>query len=167
MDRQPLVADAGVASYPQPVPVAVAQPVQPVQPAYAQPAYGAATGYAPQPVVVQQQQPVVVQQTPVVVMQQPAVVVQKPATTTTVSTTVTRSTVQAPARFGEPSVYMTCPHCQQNVNTVTTYKMGGLGWIIVLVMFFFGFWLCMCIPCCVPSLQDVDHTCPNCNARVR
>ena len=119
VDKQPLIADAGVASYPQPVPVAVAQPVQPVQPvqpAYGQPTYGAATAYTqpvvvqqPQPVVMQQpvvvQQPVFVQQTqPVVVMQQPAVVVQKPATTTTVSTTVTRSTVQAPARFGEPYV---------------------------------------------------------------
>merc|ERR1712037_261836 len=143
---------------------------QPVQPGYgaAQPGYGAAAyPPQPQPVVVQQQPAVVVQQQPAIVVQQqqPVVVVQqKPVTT--VTTTVTNNVVRAPARFGEASAFMTCPNCQQNINTRTTYKLGALVWIIVLIMFFFGFWLCICIPCCIPACQDVEHTCPNCNTRL-
>merc|ERR1719460_2021046 len=101
---------------------------------------------------------------PVVVAVQPAVAVAQPVTTTT--TQVNTTTVQTRVVFGESPVTMTDPNTGEQYTTITRYKAGALTWIIVAVLFFFGFWLCMCIPCCIPACQDVDHFHPRTNALV-
>ncbi|XP_054897144.1 cell death-inducing p53-target protein 1 homolog [Poeciliopsis prolifica] len=57
---------------------------------------------------------------------------------------------------------MLCPHCKNNVVTSIEYKVGLLTWIIFGVLLLFC-WPCSCIPFCVNSCKDVQHSCPECN----
>jgi len=69
--------------------------------------------------------------------------------------------VQAPT-FGHRAVQMVCPHCQASITTHTVSEPSALAWILGGLICFVGFWPCACIPCCVDSLQQVTHSCPNC-----
>ncbi|XP_014915769.1 cell death-inducing p53-target protein 1 homolog [Poecilia latipinna] len=57
---------------------------------------------------------------------------------------------------------MLCPHCKNTVVTSIEYKVGMLTWIIFGVLLLFC-WPCSCIPFCVNSCKDVQHSCPQCN----
>ncbi|XP_078683273.1 lipopolysaccharide-induced tumor necrosis factor-alpha factor homolog isoform X1 [Branchiostoma floridae x Branchiostoma belcheri] len=62
-------------------------------------------------------------------------------------------------------VGMECPSCHQQVLTKTEYVKGQLFWVSVLFLCVFGFWLALCfVPCCVKSVKDVRHSCPQCKA---
>jgi len=69
--------------------------------------------------------------------------------------------VQAPS-FGFRPVIMTCPNCQQNITTTTDSEPSALAWVVGAVLCLVGLWPCACIPCCVDSMQQVSHKCPNC-----
>ncbi|XP_067270825.1 lipopolysaccharide-induced tumor necrosis factor-alpha factor homolog-like [Pseudorasbora parva] len=58
----------------------------------------------------------------------------------------------------------TCTHCQQQVLTNVTYKVGTYAWLMCLLIILCGFVLCCClIPFFVKFFKDVYHTCPKCN----
>jgi len=69
--------------------------------------------------------------------------------------------VQAPS-FGHRAVQMVCPHCQASITTKTVSEPSALAWIIGGVLCLVSLWPCACIPCCIDSLQQVTHSCPNC-----
>ena len=70
--------------------------------------------------------------------------------------------VQAP-RFGTRSARMICPYCQCEIETRTRNEgPGAMAWLWGGLLCLLGFGLCACIPCCMDSLSDVSHSCPNC-----
>ena len=72
-------------------------------------------------------------------------------------------TVPAPSLGPHPAT-MVCPGCQSQVTTATSSRPAWSAWLVAGLLCLTGFWPCFCIPCCVPSLQNVDHTCPHCKA---
>jgi len=69
--------------------------------------------------------------------------------------------VQAPS-FGHRPLQIVCPHCQASITTKTVSEPSALAWILGGVLCLTGLWVCACIPCCIDSLQQVTHSCPNC-----
>ncbi|XP_061177376.1 lipopolysaccharide-induced tumor necrosis factor-alpha factor homolog [Saccostrea echinata] len=66
--------------------------------------------------------------------------------------------------FSKP---MVCPYCSSQISTSVEYESGALTWLSAGILCIFGCWLgCCLIPFCMPDLQDVKHTCPNCNKLV-
>lgn len=60
-----------------------------------------------------------------------------------------------------------CPHCHQQVVSLTRFAPGLLTYIVVGTCLLFGGWFgCCLIPFCVDGLKDVYHTCPNCKAMI-
>uniref|UniRef100_A0AAQ4Q0Y7 LITAF domain-containing protein n=2 Tax=Gasterosteus aculeatus aculeatus TaxID=481459 RepID=A0AAQ4Q0Y7_GASAC len=55
-----------------------------------------------------------------------------------------------------------CPNCRNTGMTQLRYINGMLTWLICGVVGIFGFLPCMCIPFCVNSCKDVEHSCPSC-----
>ena len=41
-------------------------------------------------------------------------------------------------RFGESPVMMTCPTCRNTITTNTSRDVGGMAWLLCLVLFFVG-----------------------------
>jgi len=78
---------------------------------------------------------------------------------TTVITQVVH--VQAP-RYGFRPVNMTCPHCNQNITTATQSEPSAMAYVISAVLCVLQLYCCVCIPCCIDSLQSTTHKCPNC-----
>jgi len=68
--------------------------------------------------------------------------------------------------FDQRPVAMTCPHCQAQISTSVSYRVGLLAWLVCLGLAFFGLWLCSFIPFCIPDCKDVVHHCPNCQRMV-
>merc|ERR1712018_440254 len=67
-------------------------------------------------------------------------------------------------QLGPQSCQLTCSNCHSLVNTNIMSETGRKAWIIAAALCFFGCWCCVCLPCCMDGMQDVTHTCPNCNA---
>ena len=120
------------------------------QPPYAAPAYAAsappgAYGYAqqqPQQVIVMQQQ------------QQPEVVVIE-----------TQQTMNM-GGFGRMGPAMcVCPNCRATVSTNVNSEPGAQTWFCFCILLFL-FWPAACLPFCIPSCQDVTHSCPACGVVV-
>eukprot|EP00088_Acartia_fossae_P041330 TRINITY_DN4323_c0_g2_i1.p1 TRINITY_DN4323_c0_g2~~TRINITY_DN4323_c0_g2_i1.p1 ORF type:complete len:192 (-),score=58.53 TRINITY_DN4323_c0_g2_i1:306-815(-) len=65
--------------------------------------------------------------------------------------------------FGFRPINMVCPHCQHNITTSTDGEPSVMAWVIGGVLCALQFYCCMCIPCCIDSLQTVTHKCPNCD----
>ena len=99
---------------------------------------------------------VVYQQAPqvVYVQQQPQVVTQMPPRTY-------NSEARDPFQTN-------CQFCGHSGFTECEGSMGMKVWTAVLVLFvvglFVGFtWLCLCVPCCIPSLYEYKHSCAACH----
>ena len=89
-------------------------------------------------------------------------------------------------QFGREPMHTFCPNCQKNVCTTTTKKTGQSAYLWALVLcccwWFHGicnFWItqktftsftfswCLaCIPCCMDSCKNVEHSCPSCGAQL-
>jgi len=70
-----------------------------------------------------------------------------------------------PIMFASTPVSMTCPHCRASIVTTTQYEVGGMTWLVCMLLFFFTlccFWIAFIIDDC----KDVVHTCPNCRTVV-
>jgi lipopolysaccharide-induced tumor necrosis factor-alpha factor len=64
--------------------------------------------------------------------------------------------------FREFPVQCQCPNCHNSVTSEVTYVTGTLAWLLCLIMFFVGLWICCFIPFCIDSCQDAVHMCPVC-----
>nr|XP_040041861.1 lipopolysaccharide-induced tumor necrosis factor-alpha factor homolog isoform X2 [Gasterosteus aculeatus aculeatus] len=96
-----------------------------------------------QPLQQQVQQPAYIQQQPQFVQPVNQVVVVQPNPTDT-------------------SRQKMCPNCRNTGMTQLRYINGMLTWLICGVVGIFGFLPYMCIPSCVNSCKDVEHSCPSC-----
>lgn len=63
--------------------------------------------------------------------------------------------------FGPRPMNMICYHCQSEIQTRTESEPSATAWVLGIVICLFC-WPLSCIPCCIDSLQDVTHKCPNC-----
>lgn len=72
------------------------------------------------------------------------------------------TTIAAVICFGEVPVAMSCPFCQAQITTGTTYENGDKVWLWMAIFCFLGGLLCFWIPLVMDSLKDVHHHCPNC-----
>ena len=86
----------------------------------------------------------------------------QPGAPTVVVAQPTNVAIVGPPSYGQVPVNITCGNCGANVVTTLEYNMGMLVWLIVGLLFLFGWWLCCWIPCVITSLKDVTHKCPNC-----
>ncbi|XP_035990720.1 lipopolysaccharide-induced tumor necrosis factor-alpha factor homolog isoform X2 [Fundulus heteroclitus] len=111
---------------------------------------------APQPVAQQIPQLVVQQYPQPVIQQYPQPVVQQYPQPVTQQVAPQMRLTDAPGR-------MQCRYCQNTVVTSTEYKVGMCTWLIFGGLCIFGIWPFCLIPFCVPSCQDVQHSCPTCN----
>ena len=64
------------------------------------------------------------------------------------------------------SVFCECPSCGQATHTRVEVENSPMQWIICLIMFIFGLWLCCCIPFCIDSLKGGNHYCSNCGSSI-
>ena len=64
---------------------------------------------------------------------------------------------------GKVPINIPCPNCNVNVRTITEPKTGLLTWVSSIFLCSLG--LC-CLPFCVESLKDTEHSCPACGATV-
>eukprot|EP00347_Sterkiella_histriomuscorum_P015106 403358299 len=61
------------------------------------------------------------------------------------------------------SIHMKCAYCGQDGPTkVNTYN-GAASWGSCVLLFCCGFYLCSCIPLCVPCCKDAEHRCGRCH----
>ncbi|KAJ8299554.1 hypothetical protein KUTeg_023614 [Tegillarca granosa] len=67
-------------------------------------------------------------------------------------------------RYGPDPQLIQCPHCSTQVTTTVMTEAGAITWLASGLICLVGCWLgCCLIPFCINDLQDVKHTCPNCN----
>jgi hypothetical protein len=64
-------------------------------------------------------------------------------------------------QFGPRPMNMICPHCQCQIQTRTDSEPSATAWVLGFVICLIC-WPLSCVPCCIDSLQDVTHQCPNC-----
>jgi len=64
-------------------------------------------------------------------------------------------------QFGPRPMNLICPHCQAQIQTQTDSEPSATAWILGFVICLIC-WPLSCVPCCIDSLQDVTHKCPNC-----
>ncbi|CAI2376424.1 unnamed protein product [Moneuplotes crassus] len=64
------------------------------------------------------------------------------------------------------SVYCECPSCGQATHTRVEHDYSAMQWIICLIMFIVGLWLCCCIPFCIDSMRSGNHYCSNCGSSI-
>jgi hypothetical protein len=64
------------------------------------------------------------------------------------------------------SVYCTCPSCHKATNTRVVTRVGTIAWVLCIIMFLFGFWICCFIPFCIDGMQDGNHYCTNCGSAI-
>merc|ERR1711935_1100765 len=67
--------------------------------------------------------------------------------------------------FGPRPMTMICTQCQSQIVTKTESEPSVTAWILGLVLCCIC-WPLSCVPCCIDSLQDVNHKCPNCNKTI-
>jgi len=67
--------------------------------------------------------------------------------------------------FGPRPMTMICTECQSQIVTRTESEPGVTAWILGLVLCCIC-WPLSCVPCCIDSLQDVTHKCPNCKKTI-
>ncbi|XP_071494244.1 lipopolysaccharide-induced tumor necrosis factor-alpha factor homolog [Diadema antillarum] len=89
-----------------------------------------------------------------------------PAATVIVGQPTTTMVTTVVQHFGDLPTNTKCPNCQNQVTTVVSHEPGTMAWLICLLMFFFGLWLCCFIPFCVDSMQNANHHCPVCKYRI-
>ena len=73
------------------------------------------------------------------------------------------SVTQSSMVYGMDPMHVTCPRCQGQIQTITKTEPSLFTWVIGAVLCMTGMWLCACIPCCIQSLHEVEHKCPNCS----
>ncbi|XP_070495352.1 lipopolysaccharide-induced tumor necrosis factor-alpha factor homolog [Chironomus tepperi] len=96
------------------------------------------------------QQPLITQQ-PMMVPQQPLI---PPRTNVVV--------INQQVIFGENPIAMTCPGCRNQIVTKVSHENNVINHSIALGLCLFGFWCCCCIPYCIDSIKDVNHSCSKC-----
>jgi len=69
--------------------------------------------------------------------------------------------VQQTITLGHRPVNMVCPHCQAQIRTSTDSEPSATAWVLGAILCLLC-WPLSCVPCCIDSLQDVTHKCPNC-----
>ena len=70
--------------------------------------------------------------------------------------------IKAP-KFDREPLRMECPHCRNHILTRTRGETSLAQWISGIALFALSAGILSCIPCCIDSLKDVKHYCPQCN----
>ncbi|XP_055343831.1 LITAF domain-containing protein-like [Paramacrobiotus metropolitanus] len=79
------------------------------------------------------------------------------------TTTVIYSSAPTPVLLSLDPVTVTCPHCGQQVMTVTQYENGLATYLAIGACICFLCILgCCLIPLCIDGLKDAVHYCPKC-----
>jgi len=63
--------------------------------------------------------------------------------------------------LGHQPVNMVCPMCGAQIRTSTDSEPSATAWVLGVILCLLC-WPLSCVPCCIDSLQDVTHKCPNC-----
>jgi len=64
-------------------------------------------------------------------------------------------------QLGPRPTQTVCPHCNCQILTRTESEPSATAWVLGFVLCLLC-WPLSCVPCCIDSLQDVTHKCPNC-----
>jgi hypothetical protein len=80
---------------------------------------------------------------------------------------MTGQQVELPGAFERMPTACVCPNCHAHVVTAVSYSPGSLAWLSCLGLFIIGCWPVACVPFCIDSMQDVDHSCPSCGILIR
>lgn len=76
-------------------------------------------------------------------------------------------TIHRPMAFGPESMTIQCPHCNCMVSTETSKTHAACTHCCCLLMFCSVFLsICSCLPYCCCDPETVEHTCPNCHAKL-
>ncbi|XP_022169987.1 lipopolysaccharide-induced tumor necrosis factor-alpha factor homolog [Myzus persicae] len=66
--------------------------------------------------------------------------------------------------LGKRPVMLTCPRCKQQVMTIVNTQTSSTAYICCLLMIIIGCYICSCVPLCMNSFKNRQHSCPLCNA---
>ena len=64
--------------------------------------------------------------------------------------------------WGDNGVVVTCHYCQLTGPTVVNRSLTSMGWCWCIAICCI-FWPCVCVVCCIDSLNTYVHSCQNCN----
>jgi len=116
-----------------------------------------------------QQQPIInnLQQQPILVnQQQKPLFIQQPQQPVT-SIIYQQQQVIIQTKLTSNPKQLICPYCKQNVQTVTTNRIGIGNFVICgLIGFVTHCWCLAPVALCLPGLNDVEHHCPSCKSKI-
>ena len=64
--------------------------------------------------------------------------------------------------YGRYPQEIRCISCKRKGVSAISLQVGTGAWVVALGLCFFGFFPCMCVPCCVDDCKDAKHRCSNC-----
>ncbi|XP_034110351.1 cell death-inducing p53-target protein 1-like [Drosophila nasuta] len=86
----------------------------------------------------------------------------QPPQTVIIQTTTTSNLTP----IGSGPTRIRCPSCHADVVTTVKSTPSGRTHCWALILCLFVCWPCVCLPYCMDSCQNADHSCPNCGSYI-